>query len=76
MKNPEPRVRQITAPTKRTGANGSDTPFADIYSTALSKLFILLKIDDMNIAEIATLETKSKNNLAVLVFAINFFNLS
>ena len=68
MKNPEPKIRHIMAPTKRIDEIGSGIPFEEIYSTVLSKLFILPGIAEINIAEIDTLEKKSKKDLKLLFF--------
>jgi len=43
-------------------------PFVEIYSTVLSKSFILPGMDEINIAEIDTLEKKSKKDLILLFF--------
>ena len=66
MKNPEPKIRHIIAPTRRIDEIGSEIPFEEIYSTVLSKLFILPGMAEINIAEIDTLEKKSKKNLILL----------
>ena len=73
IKNPEPNIRHIIAPTRRTDAIGSWMPFEEIYSTWLSKSFILLGIAEMNIAEIAILEKKSKKDFISFFFKIEFF---
>ena len=36
IKNPELKVRDMIAPTKRMNANGSGIPLEDIYSNVLS----------------------------------------
>ncbi len=46
------------APTRRIDEIGSGMPFVEIYSTVLSKLFILPGMAEINIAEIDTLEKK------------------
>ena len=56
IKNPEPKIRHIIAPTRRIDEIGSGIPFEEIYSTVLSKLFILPGIAEINIAEIDSLE--------------------
>ena len=43
-------------------------PFVEIYSTVLSKSFIFPGIAEINIAEIYTLEKKSKEDLIPLFF--------
>ncbi len=48
-------------------------PFEEIYSTVLSKLFILPGMAEINIAEIDTLEKKSKKDLKLLCFKKEFF---
>ena len=47
-------------------------PFEEIYSTVLSKSFTLLGMAEINIAEIDTLEIKSKKDLILLFFKIEF----
>ena len=66
MKNPEPKIRHIIAPTSRIDEIVSGMPFEEIYSTVLSKLFILPGMAEINIAEIDTLEKKSKKDLILL----------
>ena len=61
------------APTKRIDEIGSGIPFEEMYSTVLSKSFILPGIAEINIAEIDTLEKKSKKDLILLFFKKNFF---
>ena len=73
MKNPEPKIRHIMAPTKRIDDIVSGMPFEEIYSTVLSKSFILPGMAEINIAEIDTLEKKSKKDLIVLFFKKEFF---
>ena len=73
MKNPEPKIRHIMAPTRRIDDIVSGMPFEEIYSTVLSKLFILPGISEINIAEINNLEKKSKKDLILLFFKIEFF---
>ena len=73
MKNPEPNIRHIIAPTRRIDEIGSGIPFVEIYSTVLSKLFILPGMAEINIAEIDTLEKKSKKDLILLFFKKEFF---
>ena len=66
-------MRHIIAPTKRIDEIGSGMPFEEIYSTVLSKSFILLGMAEINIAEIDTLEKKSKKDLILLFFKKEFF---
>ena len=73
MKNPEPKIRHIMAPTRSIDEIVSGMPFEEIYSTVLSKSFILLGMADINIAEIDTLEKKSKKDLILLFFKKEFF---
>ena len=73
IKNPEPKIRHIIAPTRRIDEIGSGIPFEEIYSTVLSKLFILPGMAEINIAEIDTLEKKSKKDLMLLFFKKEFF---
>ena len=73
MKNPEPKIRHIMAPTRRIDEIVSGMPFEEIYSTVLSNLFILPGMAEINIAEIDTLEKKSKKNLMPLFFKKEFF---
>ena len=75
MKNPEPKIRHMIAPTKRIDAIGSGIPFDDIYSTVFAKPVILFGIADINIDEIATLAKKSKKVLIPLFLRIEFFIL-
>ena len=60
IKNPEPKIRHIMAPTRRIDEIVSGIPFEEIYSTVLSKSFILPGIAEINIAEIDTLEKNLK----------------
>ena len=77
MKNPQPKIRHIMAPTRRIDEIVSGMPFEEIYSTVLSKLFIFPGMAEINIAEIDTLEKKSKKDLMLLFFKKEFFiNLS
>ena len=55
------------APTRRIDEICSGIPFAEIYSTVLSKLFILPGMAEINIAEIDT-HKKSKKDLILLFF--------
>ena len=73
MKNPEPKIRHIMAPTRRIDEIVSGMPFEEIYSTVLSKPFILPGMVEINIAEIDTLEKKSKKDLILLFFKKEFF---
>ena len=73
MKNPEPKIRHIMDPTRRIDEIGSGIPFEEIYSTVLSKLFILPGMAEINIAEIDTLEKKSRKVLILLFFKKEFF---
>ena len=59
-------MRHIIAPTRRMDEIGSGIPFEEIYSTVLSKLFNLPGMAEINIAEIDTLEKKSKKDLTLL----------
>ena len=60
IKNPEPKVRHMIAPTKKIDAIGSGIPYEDMYSTVVVKPVILLGIADINIDEIATLAKNQK----------------
>ena len=73
MKNPEPKIRHIMAPTRRIDEIVSGMPCEEIYSTVLSKSFILPGMAEINIAEIDTLEKKSKKDLMLLFFKKEFF---
>ena len=75
IKNPEPKVRHMIAPTRRIDAIGSGIPFEDTYSTVFSKPVILPGIADINIDEIATLAKKSKKVLIPLFLKIELFIL-
>ena len=61
------------APTRRIDEIVSGMPFEEIYSTVLSKLFILPGIAEIKIAEIDTLEKKSKKDLILLFLKKEFF---
>ena len=58
---------------RRIDEIGSGIPFEEIYSTVLSKSFILPGIAEINIAEIDNLEKKSKKDLILLFFKKEFF---
>ena len=73
IKNPEPKIRHIIAPTRRIDEIGSGIPFEEIYSTVLSKSFIFPGMAEINIAEIDTLEKKSKKIFVLLFFKREFF---
>ena len=73
IKNPEPKIRQIIAPTRRIDEIGAGIPFEEIYSNVFWKPFIFSGMADMNIAEIDTLEKKSKKHLIFLLLKIDFF---
>ena len=62
------------APTRRIDEIGSGIPFEEIYSTVLSKSFILPGMAEINIAEIDTLEKKSKKDLILLFFKKRIFH--
>ena len=66
-------MRHIIAPTKRIEETGSGIPFEEIYSTVPSKSLILLGIAEINIAEIAILEKKSKKDLVLLFLKVGYF---
>ena len=68
IKNPEPKIRHIIAPTRRIDEIVSGIPFEEIYSTVFSKSYIFPGIAEINIAEIDTLEKKSKKDLILLFF--------
>ena len=74
MKNPEPKIRHIIAPTRRIDEIVSGMPFEEIYSTVLSKSFIFPGIAEINIAEIDNLEKKSKQVLILLFFKKRIFH--
>ena len=61
------------APTKRIDEIGSGMPFEEIYATVLSKSFIFPGMAEINIAEIDTLEKKSKKDLILLFFKKEIF---
>ena len=73
MKNPEPKIRHIIAPTRRIDEIVSGIPFEEIYLTVLSKSFIFPGMAEINIDEIDTLEKKSKKDLILLFFKKEFF---
>ena len=58
IKNPEPNIRHIIAPTRRIDEICSGMPFEEIYWTVLSNSFILPGMAEINIAEIDNLEKK------------------
>ena len=60
IKNPEPKIRHIIAPTRRIDEIGSGIPFEEIYSTVLLKLLILPGVAGINIAKIDNLEKNLK----------------
>ena len=66
-------MRHIIAPTKRIDEIGSGMPFEEIYSTVISKPFILGGMVEINIAVIDTLEKKSKKDVILLFFKKEFF---
>ena len=66
-------MRHIIAPTRRMDEIELGIPFEEIYSTVLSKPFNLPGTAEINIAEIDTLEKKSKKDLILLFLKIEFF---
>ena len=64
------------APTRRIDEIASGMPFVEIYLTVLSKLVILPGMAEINIAEIDTLEKKSKKDMILLFFKKVFFIIS
>ena len=66
-------MRHIIAPTRRMDEIGSGIPFEEIYSTVLLKPFNFPGMAEINIAEIDTLEKKSKKDLKLLFLEIEFF---
>lgn len=75
IKNPEPKVRHMIAPTKKIDAIGSGIPCEDMYSTVVAKPVIFPGIADINIDEIATLAKKSKKVLIPLFLKLELFIL-
>ena len=73
MKKPEPKIRHIMAPTRRIDEIVSGMPFEEIYSTVRSKSFIFPGMAEINIAEIDTLEKKSKKDLIRIFFKKEYF---
>ena len=61
--------------TRRIDEIGSGIPFEEIYSTVLPKSFILPGMAEINIAEIDTLEKKSKKDLILFLFGEFFIIL-
>ena len=59
-------------PTRRIDEIGSGIPFEEIYSTVLSKSFILPGMAEINIAEIDTLEKNLKKILSFYFSIENF----
>ena len=76
MKNPDPKIRHVMAPTRRIDEIVSGMPFEEIQSTVRSKSFILPGTAEINIAEIDTLEKKSKKDLILLIFKKEIFRIS
>ena len=66
-------MRHIIAPTRRIDEIGSGIPVEEINSTVLSKPFNLPGMAEIKIAEINTLEKKSKKDLILLFLKIEFF---
>ena len=66
-------MRHIIAPTRRMDEIVLGIPLEEIYSTVLSNPFILLGMAEINIAEIDTLEKKSKKDLILLFLKKEFF---
>jgi hypothetical protein len=64
------------APIRRIDEIGAGIPFEEINSTVPPKSFILLGMAEINIAEIDTLEKKSKKDLILLFFKKEFFIIS
>ena len=60
------------APTRRIEEFGSGMLFEEIYSTVLSKPYILPGMSEINIAEINNLVKKSKKDLVLLFFKKEF----
>jgi len=65
--------KRYNAPTRRIDEIGSGIPFEEIYSTVLSKLFILPGMAEINIAEIDNFEKKYKKELILLFCKKEFF---
>tara|TARA_B100000945_G_C20295366_1_gene555349 strand:- start:148 stop:345 length:198 start_codon:yes stop_codon:yes gene_type:complete len=63
----------MIAPNRRIDEIRSGIPFQEIYLTFSSKPLILLGIDEINIAEIASLEKKFKKDLIPLFFKLELF---
>jgi len=61
------------APTRKMDEIDSGIPFEEIYSTVLSKSLIFPGMAEINIAEIDTLEKKSKKDLIPLFLKIEIF---
>ena len=73
IKNPEPKIIDIMALTRRIDEIGSGMPFLEIYATVLPKSFILPGMAYINIAEIYTIEKNSKKDLVLLFFKKEIF---
>jgi len=65
--------KAYNSPTRRIDEIVSGMPFEEIYSTVLSKSFILPGMAEINIAEIDNLEKKSKKDLILLFFKKRLF---
>ena len=75
MKKPDPKVRQIIAPTNKIDEMGYVIPLDDIYATVFSKFVIFPGIAERKIDDIATLAIKSKIIFIFLSFlSILFIN--
>ena len=68
IKNTDPKLRHMIAPTKRIDAIRSGIPFENIYSTVLPKPVIFPGMADMNIADITILAKKSKKGSKKFIF--------
>ena len=68
MKKPDPKERQIIAPTNKIDAIGYGIPLDDIYVTVFAKFVIFPGIAEIKIDDIATLAIKSKKIFIFLSF--------
>ncbi len=72
-KKSKPKIRHTIADTRRIDEIVSGMSFEEIYSTVFSKLLILPGMDEIKIAEMDTLEKKSKKDLILLFFKNEVF---
>ena len=72
MKNPEPKIRHIMAPTRRIYGIILGMHFLEIYSSVLWKSFVLSGMAEINIAVMDTLEKNLKKIWSFYISKKNF----